>query len=435
MKLEIVQEKLQFGASKIQQNKYVSAITNGLMAAMPMIIVGAIGSLVNSLPIPAYQEFLVNSGLKEITVIPSEVTTNVFSLYVVFLVASKFAKSCKQEGTPAGLLALMFFLIITPFNYSETLSLESIPASWLGARGLFTAFIASLIVAKIFVLFKEKGWVINMPAGVPPTVSSSFAGLTPALVVAALGILVRYLTSLTSYGDIHEIIFNIIAAPLTNLGGSFPAMIIAILVAHILWLCGVHGILVVVSVFSPIWIPQQMENLAAFNAGQPIPNLVSYTLANMVFFMGSGATLGLAIAMLRAKSEQYKVLGKLSFIPNLFGINEPILFGVPIIMNFTLAIPFILMPLIILVTSYLAMVTGFFPRLTGVRAPLGTPVIIQGLMIGGWQWAVYQVVMIIVSYFVYLPFFKVLDKQALALEEKKKNEEKNNEELATEETA
>ena len=218
--------------------------------------------------------------------------------------------------------------------------------------------------------------------------------------------------TLTAFGDIHSFIFSVVAAPLTKLGGSFTALLVAMFAAQILWLVGVHGAMVVYSVFMPIWTPLGTENLAAYNAGLEIPNIVSGSMFGMVVFMGSGATLGLAMAMLRAKSEQYRVLGKLSLIPNICGINEPIIFGMPIIMNFTLAIPFILVPLIIAVTSYLGMLTGILPYLPGIAVPLGVPVIINGLMAGGWRWAVYQALMIAVSYFVYLPFFKVMDKSA-----------------------
>ncbi|MBP1042837.1 PTS sugar transporter subunit IIC [Vagococcus sp. BWB3-3] len=426
-----VQEKLQKTATIIQGNKYVSAITNGLISALPVTIVGALGSLVNTLPIDAYQRFLETSGLKSITGVPTMVTTNLLSLYVVFLIAAKFADGHKLDGTPAGLLALMAFLIITPLGNTTTsittflttnkISLpdgvepsggDFLPLDWLGAAGLFTAFIVALLSAQLYVIFKEKGWGIKMPAGVPPTVSKSFSSLVPGVVLAVIAATIRFLMSLTAFEHLHAAIFAIIATPLKSLGGSIWAMVIAILVSHILWICGVHGSLVIYSVFAGIWVPMQMENLSAFNSGQAIPNMVSMSLFGMVGFMGSGATVGLAVAMLRAKSEQYRTLGRIAIIPNLCGINEPLIFGLPIIMNFTLAIPFIVMPLLILLGSFIGMATGILPYLTGVAAPLGTPVLLSGLLLGGWKWLVFQVLMLVISYFMYLPFFKVTDKIA-----------------------
>lgn len=414
--LENIQMKLQQSAGAIQNNRYISSITNGLMSAMPITIVGAIGSLINGLPIQGYQDFLVSSGLKTITSIPAEITTNLLSLYIVFLVAAKFAETYDLDGIPAGLLGLMSFFIVTPFTYSETGTMSAYPSNWLGATGLFTAFIIGLLAGRIYSLFSVKGWVIKMPAGVPPTVSKSFSGLVPGFAIAFVMLLIRYLTSVTPFGDLHSLIFSLVATPLTKLGGSFTAMLIALLVAQLLWFIGVHGTMVVISVFMPIWTPLSAANLGAFNAGQEIPNIVSLELFFMVVFMGSGATLGLVIAMARAKSQQFKTLGKLSLIPNAVGINEPVIFGSPVIMNFTLAIPFILMPVLILILAYVGMLTGILPYLQGISAPLGTPVILGGLIMGGWKWAVFQALMIVLSYVIYKPFFNIIDKQAYAKE-------------------
>lgn len=406
------QQTLQGFAGKIQGNRYISAITNGLMASMPITMVGALGSLINSVPIQGYQDFLTSSGLKEFTAIPSEITTNLLAIYIVFLIASKFVESYELEGTSAGLLAVMALLIVTPFTFSERMSIESIPTAWLGAAGIFTAFFIGLSVGKIYSIFKLKGWVIKMPAGVPPTVEKSFGSMLPGFMIGILALVIRIVMAYTPFENIHQFIFGMIAAPLTRLGGSFPAMVIAIVIGHILWFVGVHGTMVVYSVFAGIWTPLTTANLAAFNAGQEIPNLISSSLFSMAMFMGSGATLGLVLLMMRGKAEQHRMLGKLVLIPNICGINEPILFGLPIIMNFTLVIPFVIMPTLICVLSYAGMVTGILPPLTGVGAPLGTPVILQGLMTGGWQWSVFQAIMIVVSYFVYLPFFRIADKLA-----------------------
>lgn len=412
-KMDQFQIKLQAGATRIQTNPIISSITQALMAAMPITIVGAIGSLINSAPIPAYQNFLVKSQLKTITQIPTEVTTNLLALYVVFLVASNYAQQRQIEGTPAGLLALMSFFIVTPFNYSELGTMESYGVRWMGAAGLFTAFILGISVSAIYCAFRKKGWVFKMPAGVPPTIASSFSGLIPGFVIAFSAMVISYLLALTSFEHLHQMIFSLIAAPLTSLGGSFTAMVIGVIACQLLWLVGVHGALIVYSVMAPIWAPIAAENLAAFNAGQPIPHIVSGSIFSMMAFAGSGATIGLVIAMLRGRSEQYRALGKLALIPNIVGINEPVIFGIPIVMNVTLAVPFVLMPLMITVCTYLAMVTGFLPHLPGISAPLGTPIILGGFLMGAtWKWGAFQAVMVVLSYLVYQPFFKVLDNMA-----------------------
>jgi len=415
-----IQERVQMASTKVQNNPYIGAISGGLMSALPVTIVGAFGSLLNGLPIPVYQDFLVNTGLKTLTSIPNEITNNMLALYVVFLIASKFAEAHKLDGTPAGMLSLMSFLIVTPFNISEAGTMESFSVQWFGAAGLFTAFIVALITAKVYTVFRIKGWIIKMPEGVPPTVSKSFSGLIPSLVLMVVWLAVRGIFLLTPFGDIHNFIFSMFAAPLTALGNTFIAMLIAIIVAHVLWLFGIHGMLIVISVMLPIWTPNAVENLAAFNAGEPIPNLISSSLFFQVPVMGSGATLGLALAMMRGKSERYKTLGKLAVIPNACGINEPIIFGTPMVMNFSLAIPFILTPTLIFIAAYVLSAIGVLPYLPGINAPLGTPIIIAGLISGGWRWALFQLGTVVLSYFVYKPAFNTMDKAAYEEEQKLK---------------
>lgn len=415
--MENFQIRLQRIAGGIQNNKYVSAITNGLMTGMPVLIIGAIGTMLNGLPIDGYQNFLVETGLKEFTAIPTEITTNLLALYMAFNIAVKFAESYDIDGIPAGMLSFMSFLILTPYSFDQealTYAITGLPSTWLGATGLFTAFLVALVTAKIYVVFQKNNWVIKMPDGVPPTVSKSFSGMIPGFVIAILWLVVRYVTSLTPMGDIHSMIYGLIAAPLTALGGNIWAMVVAIIVAHLLWIVGVHGMMVIFSVLTPILTVLTNENLAAYNAGEPLPNVINSALIMQVIFVGSGATLGLALLMLRAKSEQFRVLGKLALIPNIVGINEPLIFGLPIVMNFTLAIPFILTPTLILILGYLGMVTGLLPLLPGFAAPLGTPAIISGFLMGGWRWAIFQVLMIGLSTALYYPFFRVMDRKAYA---------------------
>lgn len=417
--MENFQISLQKTAGAIQNNKYVSAITNGLMTGMPVLIIGAIGTMLNGLPIDAYQNFLVNTGLKEFTAIPTEITTNLLALYMAFNIAVKFAESYDIDGTPAGMLSFMSFLIVTPYSFDSealTYAITDLPSTWLGATGLFTAFLVALVTAKIYVLFQQKNWVIKMPDGVPPTVSKSFSGMIPGFIIAILWMVVRYITALTPMGDIHSIIYGLIAAPLTALGGNIWAMAVAVIVAHLLWIVGVHGMMVVFSVMTPILTVLTNENLAAYNAGQSLPNMINSALLMVVIFAGSGTTIGLAILMLRAKSEQYRLLGKLALIPNMVGINEPLIFGLPIVMNFTLAIPFILTPTLVLILGYTGMATGLLPLLPGFAAPLGTPIIIGGFLMGGWRWAIFQLLMTVLSVVIYYPFFKTLDQKAYAME-------------------
>lgn len=406
--------------SKIQGNRYVQSITNGLMASIPITIFGALGSLVNSVPIPAYQDFLVSSGLKAITSIPTEITNNLLALYMVMAIATNVCKSFDiSDGILPGITAFLAFLILTPFTIGETGVMAAIPTQWLGAPGLFSAFIVAIISGKVYSWIKIKGWTIKMPDSVPPNVSESLSSLVPTMLVGIGALIIRGVFAITEYGDIHNLIFTSISKPLQHLGGGFLVMVFALILCQIMWLLGIHGALIIISVFTPIWMSSGVENLAAFNAGEAIPNMVTGGLFAQALAMGSGQTLGLAILMVRAKSKRYKVLGDLSIVPNICGINEPLIFATPIVLNPLLAIPFIVMPLITLVSAYLGCLTGLLPWLPGISAPLGTPIIFSGFVAGGMsiRWAIFQVIMLVLSYLVYKPFFNKIDRIAVAEEQ------------------
>lgn len=423
-KFSFIDTMMQF-AGMIQSNRYISSISNGLMALMPVTIVGSIGSLINALPYQPYQDFLTNTGLKAITAIPNEITNNLLALYAVYLIAQKLVESYELDGVIPGLVSLMAFLIVTPYTVSDAGAMTGLAATWLGARGLFTAFIIAIVVAKVYVIFTKNGWTIKMPEGVPPTVVKSFSALVPSLVVMLIMMVIRYGFSLTSFGDIHTLIFQMIATPLQALGSNFFAILVAVMIAQILWSFGMHGTIIIISVLNPILTPLTVENLAVFNAGGVPPHIVTLQLFSMAINMGSGQTLGLAIAMLLAKSKQYRTLGKLAIVPNACGINEPIIFGTPIVMNFKLIIPFIAVPLLTVILAYVGMTSGILSPLPGIKAPLGTPVLLRAFVMGGgdWKWIAYEFICIIISFLVYLPFFKTIDSEAYALEVSNTTEE------------
>jgi PTS system cellobiose-specific IIC component len=213
----------------------------------------------------------------------------------------------------------------------------------------------------------------------------------------------------------HGAVYALIAKPLTTLGGSFPALLIAVLFTHVLWSIGIHGTMVALSVFYPIWASLDMQNLAAYNSGAPIPNIVSMQFFFFVAFAGgAGNTIALIINMLTSKVASNKALGRLGLIPGLFGINEPIIFGMPIVMNPLLIMPFILSPMITTILGYIVCKMGIIAAPSGIASIPGAPIIVNQFLMGGWTWAVFEVVIISISYLIYFPFFKILEKQQLS---------------------
>ena len=207
---------------------------------------------------------------------------------------------------------------------------------------------------------------------------------------------------------------------------------IAYIFLHFFWFFGVNGGSVVGAVFNPILQTLSAENLAAFQAGEALPNIISQQFQDLfATFGGAGSTLSLLIAMLLfCRSKRVRELGKLALIPGIFGINEPIIFGLPILLNPLMLIPFMLVPTINIVISYFCMSLGLVPLCSGVAIPWTMPVILSGFLATGWQGAVLQLVLLILGVLLYMPFIKMMDKQYLADESKKNDETEDDDDIS-----
>lgn len=424
--LEELQKKIMPVAISFSNNKYLGSIMEGLTSLMPVILVGAIATLLKNLPISDYQSFVTSSGVSNYLSVLINFTTDIISLLAVFLVATNISKKFDVDSPAAGLFGIISFLILTPLASIEKDGSVTnyISFEWLGATGLFVAILLGIFVGRLYAYLVQKGLVIKMPEGVPPTITKSFAGLIPGFIISALVLVIKLIFDNTAYGSIHKVIYTFIQTPLQGLGGTIWAFILVMFVAHLLWLVGLHGMLVAISVMMPIWMALDLKNLEAFNAGLPMQNvpgfafLMCYTLLG-----GSGATLGLNLLMLfKAKSQRFKTLGKLAIAAGICGINEPIIFGTPIILNPLMAIPFILTPIVISVIAYIATAIGIVPPLMGATMPLGTPIIVSGILQGSWRIAALQVVLVLVSALIYYPFFKIADNNAYEEEVKPASE-------------
>lgn len=408
-----IQNSLQRIAYNIQHNIYINAVSNGLTAILPIIMIGAISSLLNSMNVAPYQELLKNLGIKPYLSIIGQVTTDFIALYAVAAISYKLAESLNVEGFTPSILALMSFLILTPFGNTKENG-NYLPTNWTGATGLFVAILLGLIVTRMYAFIVSRGWTIKMPDGVPETVTQSFMALLPGFIITAMMLIIRVIFAHTSFENVHSFIFKIVQMPLQNIGNTWAAMVIGILAIQLLWFFGIHGTLAIgVSIIKPIWLALDLQNLQFFEAGMRGPNIVGWSFY-MAFINlgGAGAMLGIAFLLLRAKSQRYRTLGKLALAPALCCINEPLIFGLPVVMNPIFFIPFLITPVVIALLAYFLIAVGVLPTVSGVTVPLGTPVILSGFIVGGWRAAFYQVVATVISALMYWPFFRLVDKQA-----------------------
>ena len=402
-------------AELISKNSYLKTISEALTTTMPVIMLGSFALLLSTLNIPAYQNFIESIGIKKLIEIPADVLIPLLSIYVVFFMAYRLVNNMKpdMDSAGAGLISLMAFFIVTPtITVDET---DGFTFEFLGAQGLFVAIIVGLIVGRMFIWVVEQGWTIKMPKGVPPTVYKTFASLIPGAIIISLFSLISFFAQMTPYESIHQMIYTLIQAPLQNLGSTYWSMIAFIFTVQILWFFGIHGFMVVSPIFYSVWLPLGLENLEMIARGEEQTNILSGGFYNsFVVIGGSGATIGLAILLLFfSKSKRYKTLGKISLPPAIFGINEPIIFGTPMVLNPFMFVPFVFGPIIISSFAYWTMRLGLFPIANGTHFPAGTPLGLNSFVNGGVSLLILQFLCVLLSVVIYYPFFRVIDKQSL----------------------
>ena len=408
-------------AEKIGKNKYLIAVRDGFLLSMPLLIVGSFFLLIANFPIPGWSDFwarFFGEDWVSYFAKPTDATFSIMAILAVVGIGYSFAEQMNVDKLFGAASAMVSWFLIMPY---EVLlegggSVKGIPLDWVGSKGIFVGIICAFLSIHIYAWVNKKGWVIKMPEGVPPTVVKSFAALIPAGVSMLVFFVINIIFAMTPFHSAFDFIFTILQVPLLKLGNTLPAMVIAYIFLHLFWFFGVNGGSVVAAVFNPILQTLSAENLAAYQAGAPIPNIICQQFQDLfATFGGCGSALSLMIAMLLfCRSKRIRELGKLSLVPGLFGINEPIVFGLPIVLNPMILIPFMLVPTINIVISYICMSIGLVPLCSGVAIPWTMPVVLSGFLSTGWQGAVLQLVLLVLGIFVYMPFIKMMDKQYLA---------------------
>ncbi|MGG7211056.1 PTS sugar transporter subunit IIC [Clostridium baratii] len=421
-------------ADKLGRNKILVAIRDGFLITTPLLIVGSIFLLIANFPIPGWEEFwnnILGPNWASWFTNVSRATFNMIALLTCVGTGYAYARELKGDAIQGAGVALVSFFILMPtripfegVNGPETVS--GLAFEYIGSNGIFLALIISLVSVRVFNWVYKKGWTIKMPDGVPPAVADSFAALIPSAIVITLFFLVRIGFEFTSFETAHNFIYKVLQTPLQGAGNTLFAQIIYSLACTVFWFFGINGPAVANTVFAPITKILTIENLEAFQAGLPLPNIFTDPFSNFFTgFGGGGSTLSLVIVMvLFCKSQRIKQLGRLSIVPGFFGINEPIIFGLPIVLNPVLIVPFVGVPVVNLVLSTIATNMGIIPYTTGVSLPWTTPIGFSGyLSTGSVMAGVWQIGLLLLGCIIYYPFIKMLDKQYLKDEEKSANEQ------------
>ena len=319
-------------AGKIAEQKHLGAMRDGMLMAMPLLIVGSAFLILGFVPIPGYSDFMAktfgDAWLSKL-MLPVGATFNLMAIFANIGIAYKLCEKYKVEPLLGAIISLGAFILVSPntIKVGEEVVGGVIPTSLMGGQGLFVSMLMAIISAEIYRFLIQKNIVIKLPPSVPPTVGKSFGALIPGAAVITTAWVINLAIGATSFENIHYVISKALVGPVTAIGGSYLGMVTLVLLANMLWMCGIHGANIVYGVAAPMLYTLMDQNLQAFKAGQEIPNIVSQNMFDIfVSIGGSGGTLGLVILMmLKARSAHLKELGKLSFGPALFNINEPII--------------------------------------------------------------------------------------------------------------
>lgn len=407
-----IEEKIAPPLIKIAENRYIDAIQKSFMSFMPLLIIGSFFILLAALPIPGWDKLvapIVNKlwgaesslfGLMSIGIV----------LGVGYYLSSYYHKKDSEVDPFSGALITLFcFLILYPVGVNSK-GASFIPADNLGSTGIFAAIIVAIITVEIYRFLINKRITVKMPEGVPPMVAGAFTALIPGFVAITMWWFVRQILNI----DIPVLIMNAFK-PLVAAGSSVYAQGMAFLIDRLLWFVGIHGTNVVTSVMEPIWTQMLAGNVAAAKAGLPAPNIVTEQFLN-VFVRVS--FLPLIILMMRSKVKRYRTLGKLALPAAIFNIAEPILYGLPVVLNPLLFVPWVVGYMFVFIFNYIIVAIHLVPvpyimvpwTMPGpIAAFLGT-----GGSIGA---ALLSAASYVIMGFIWYPFFKALEKKTLKEEQ------------------
>ncbi len=397
----------------MNRNKYICAIRDSFSIMMPVIIVGSFALLFNIFVCTktGLAQFEGLAWLENYSKIFSTVNFTCIScmaLWLVFLMGYQLGE--KQNKLLSALITTVCFLVVSD---QENL------LSNLGASALFLAFFVAILSNLIFVnLMRFEKIKIKLPDSVPPMIARSFNSLIPAwITITVFGIFAGTLYGATGL-YINTIIYNVIQVPFNQIIGSQIGVSIIVVLSQLLWWTGIHGHMAMNVIAKPVRTAALAANIAAVSAGL-VPEEF-YTLAYVHLFTnlgGSGIVISLALAILVfSKRQEYKDITKLSMIPLICGISEPMVFGLPIMLNPIFLIPFVLVPLITANIGYYAITSGFLVS-SYVESVAGMPMFIQQFLgfSGQWQAILLTVVVLVIGFLSYAPFVILSNKNRIGV--------------------
>jgi PTS system cellobiose-specific IIC component len=394
----------------VSENTYMSAIRAGMVAVVPLTIIGGLFMIVAFFPITGWEKIV--APYLQLLQVPVTATFGLLGVFACFAIGYDLGKRLKQEAVVSASIATLIFLMIQ-LKLGEKPEDISFSMDTLGSKGLFTAIIIALVTVRVQKFFTDKNFVIKLPANVPPVVYESFLSLSPLFFLVLVFWLVRFVLGV----DINAIVQTAFK-PLVFALNTLPGILTYAFLVTMLWSVGINGDNAVDAIVAPIFYQYLDANVAAMTHGQPLPYVTAYGFfTSFVNVGGTGATIALALIMLNSKEPGFRKVSRISLPTQIFGINEPIFFGFPIVLNPIFMIPYILNALILTTGTYLLMSWGVIHK-PFVNVPWTTPPIIGHYLVtgGDWKAAVWGATSIVIAMMVYFPFAKAAERQRLKAE-------------------
>lgn len=391
--------------TKVGELKYLTVLRDGMIPTIIFTVFGSIFLIIANFPVPAWQAIvkpylpILNSAVNS--------STGLIGLVVAIGISYAAAKANKIEpltGTVIGTVAYCISILNDKFV---------LVAGDMGSTTIFSAILVTIFTSEMVAFIVRHHWVITLPDSVPPAVANTFSALIPGCLTLFVVWFVRVICRV----DINGIITSLLS-PLIGGLDTLAGVEVVIFLTMALWFVGAHGTMIVGNVASPIFFVFLTENMKQVANGQAPTHIAADGFLNFGMTIGgTGAILGLVLCMFTAKSEQYKAVRNVGFVPSLFNISEPIMFGFPVVLNTFLLLPMLLIPMILEAITWYLMKFGIIGHIVA-QVPWCTPVPFLGfLMTGGdWRAGLWQLIEVALATVGYYPFFRALDRQALKKE-------------------
>lgn len=423
--MQKVQEPLLKASAWVEGNTILQAIKNAFVRTIPFTVVGSFSNLIkmqlDALIKNQHIDNVILTNISELFGYLGNATLGIVALIVVFSSAYSYAVELKRKKNNerlnpiiATLLAFAAYFVMVPKNVNfidpKAKIIEGFSTSFFSYEGMFTGLIVGMISVALFAKFTRSKFTIKMPGNVPQNVFDSFFSLIPISEVLLIFGVVRIIIESLGYVSLLQMISDVLIKPLLSVGTGLPAILVVILLQQILWFLGLHGFNIVWGVVSAFWLPLFLENVAKFAETQSFAGItISPNTMTNVYAMigGSGATFGLIIAMLifTKKGEKEREVAKLALIPGCFGINEPVIFGLPIVLNPLMFIPWILVPIINAIIAYIVTSLGWVVPLVVLNSG-NEPIFISTWVLGAFHLSpvILTAVLVVLDVVLYAPF-------------------------------